>query len=75
MAKEPFGTGEEGATKSDIEKINVLLFAVVVVLLFMVGNMLIDSWNNKSASLENFSSQINQQNIQLQKLNDKLDKK
>ena len=61
--------------KDEVSKINNLLFAVVIIMLLMVGFNLIEAWNNKGASYENLSNQINQQNIQLQRLNDGLQKK
>lgn len=71
----PFNPKEDiDNLKISVDKMNTLLFAVVVILLFMVGNMLIDSWNNKSANLENLQYQINQENVQLQRLNDSLSK-
>jgi hypothetical protein len=70
--KYPDTEGKIKDIKTEVDRMNTLLYAVVVILLFMVGNMLIDSWNNKKASLENFANQLNQQNLNLQELNHKL---
>jgi hypothetical protein len=64
-----------GVSPEEFQSFKNILWAVVIIMLLMVGFNLIEAWNNKSASLENFASQINQQNIQLQKLNDSLEKK
>lgn len=51
--------------KTEVDKINTLLFAVVVILLLMVGNMLIDSWNNKGASYQSLVDKVNDTNIKI----------
>lgn len=65
-------TPQKGRIQKQIDQLNNFAYAVILILLVMVAGMLIDTWNNKSGSLENFANQINQQNIQLQRLNDNL---
>ncbi len=72
-AIEKSATPQLGGVLGQIDKLNNFMYAVVLILLVMVAGMLIDVWNNKSGSLENFANQINQQNLELQRLNDKLE--
>ena len=59
-----------GISPTEFESFKNILMAVVLIMLLMVVFNLIEAWNNKGASYQNFASQINQQNLQLQKLND-----
>lgn len=74
MAYKDMG-GKIKDVEDKVDKINTLLSAVVIIMLLMVGFNLIEAWNNKGASYQNFAEQINQQNIQLQKMNDNLSAK
>jgi hypothetical protein len=55
-----------------IERLETLTYLGFFILLLMLGTVLIDIWNNKGASSENLASQINQQNVELQSISDKL---
>lgn len=57
--------------KRNSESIFALTLLGFLIVVFMLGAMVIDSLNNKSVSTENLANQINQQNLELQRLNNK----
>lgn len=54
--------------KNEVDKINNLLWVVVIIMLLMVGNMLIDSWNNKGASYQSLIDKVNDTNSKIELL-------
>ena len=58
MVKQYDIEGDLKNVKTEVEKLNNLLFVVVLIMLIMVAQMLMESWNTKGASYQNFANQI-----------------
>ena len=57
----------------DILEQKSILIIGFIVLIVMVAQMLVSAFNDKGNASENIVQQLNQQNIQLQRLNDNLE--
>ncbi|MDE1875054.1 MAG: hypothetical protein KGH68_03245 [Patescibacteria group bacterium] len=66
---------KQGIDPTEFASFKNILWAAVIIMLLMVAQMLMESWNNKNASYEAMTQQINQQNIEIQKLTDAISKK
>lgn len=65
--------GEVERKTKEIESIKTLTYLGLAVIMFMFAAVLIDVWDNKGASSVSISNQVNQQNIEMQKISDKMD--
>lgn len=61
---------KQGIDPNEFTLYKNLFLTVVVVLLVMVAQLVTEAWNNKNQSYAILLQQVNQQNIQLQKIND-----
>ena len=59
--------------QKDLKENKMFLMMGFVILAVMVAGILMDVWSGKKASFENISNQINQQNLELEKISNKID--
>jgi hypothetical protein len=64
-----------GVDPTEFQSFKNILWAVVIIMILMVAQMLMESWNNKNASYGALMGQVNQQNIEIQRLIDLVNKK
>lgn len=61
---------DKGIDPTEFASFKNILWAVVIVMLLMVAQMVIEAWNNKDSSDASLTEQINQQNVEMQQLMD-----